>query len=199
MFDSNTATSDGGAVMYNSYAPVLVNNSYTNNAATFNNDVASYAVKVRQVDASNSLSDIVELNDIPSGLQIERPITLAVVSVDENKVMLSDSSSYIRFYAVENNTEVQGQTTVLLTNGVAKFTSTVFVASPGRSNVKFLVKSSAVNYEVVQYIDKVKYASQYITVNFRWCKPGEIQVGDTCIACGVGSYSVVWNETRCRN
>ena len=168
--------------MYNSYAPVLVNNSFANNSALFNNDIANYAVKIRKLDSSGILSDIVQLNDVPSGLKIENSINFAVVSVDENQIMISDSSSYIRFYAVENNTEVQGQTTVLLTNGKASFSNTIFVASPGRSNVKFLVESSAINYKVVQHIDKVKYASQYISVNFRWWKPGEIHVGNTCIA-----------------
>ena len=185
--------------MYNSYAPVLVNNSFANNSALFNNDIANYAVKIRKLDSSGILSDIVQLNDVPSGLKIENSINFAVVSVDENQIMISDSSSYIRFYAVENNTEVQGQTTVLLTNGKASFSNTIFVASPGRSNVKFLVESSAINYKVVQHIDKVKYASQYISVNFRWWKPGEIHVGNTCIAWGIGSYSVVWNETKCHN
>ena len=168
MFNSNTALYEGGAIMYNSYAPILANNSFANNSALFSNEIDNYAVKIRQLDSSGMLSDIVKLNDVPSGLQIENSINLAVVSVDETKIMVSDSSSYIRFYAVENNTEIQGQTTVLLTNGRASFSNTIFVASPGRSNVKFLVISSAINYKVVQYIDKVKYATQYISVNFRW-------------------------------
>ena len=170
VFNNNAAQYEGGAIMYNSYAPVLVNNSFANNSALFNNDIANYAVKIRQLDSSGMLSNIVQLNDVPSGLQIENSINLAVVSVDETKIMVSDSSSYIRFYAVENNTEVQGQTTVLLTNGRASFSNTIFVASPGRSNVKFLIKSSAINYKVVQYIDKVKYATQYISVNFQVVK-----------------------------
>ena len=185
--------------MYTSYMPTIYNNTYINNSALFNNDIADYAVKIRELDDSNNLTDLVTLDNIPSGLQIETPIILAVVAVGEEDIMVSDSSSYIRFYAVENGTSVKGQTTVLLNRGVANFSSTIFTASPGRSKVKFLVKSSAINYKIVQYIDKVKYANQYINVNFRWCKPGEIQVGNSCIACGVGSYSVVWNETSWHN
>ena len=199
VFTNNVALKIGGAIIYNSYAPSLNNNTFVSNSATYFNDIANYGVKIREVGSSNKLGNTIQLNNVPSGLQIENSIELAVVSVDQSQIMISDSSSYIRFYAVENGTSVKGQTTVLLTNGRATFSNTIFTASPGRSNVKFLVKSSAINYKVVQFIDKVEYASQYINVNFRWWKPGEIQIGNSWIACGVGSYSVLWNETSWHN
>ena len=67
--------------MYTSYMPTIYNNTYINNSALFNNDIADYAVKIRELDDSNNLTDLVNLDNIPSGLQIETPIILAVVAV----------------------------------------------------------------------------------------------------------------------
>jgi hypothetical protein len=34
---------------------------------------------------------------------------------------------------------------------------------------------------------------------FRYCKPGEIQNGNTCTPWSPGTYSLIWNSTRCLN
>ena len=137
-------------------------------------------------------------DDVPSGLVIDSSIELAVVSAEQDQIMVSDSKSIIKIVALDASSKVSGQNTDTLTQGRANFTNTLFTAAPGRRGVKFRLVSSAIDYTVIQHLDPVKYADQIVTVNFRWCKPGEIQIGNICSACSAGSYSVTWNATQCK-
>ena len=174
---------------------------FDGNSAQFGPDIASYAVRIKQVVSNSngsSLADIVELDDVPSGLVIDSSIELAVVSAEQDQIMVSDSKSIIKIVALDASSKVSGQNTDTLTQGRANFTNTLFTAAPGRRGVKFRLVSSAIDYTVIQHLDPVKYADQIVTVNFRWCKPGEIQIGNICSACSAGSYSVTWNATQCK-
>lgn len=157
----------------------MINNTYISNTADFGNDISSYATRIKRVVNGTELVDVYEFNDIPSGIVIDQPIELAVVSSEQNTIMTNDNSSPIKFEAFETGTRVRGQNIDTLYRGRAVFTNTIFIAKPGQKNVQFKLSSLAVNYAVLQFLDPVKYADQIISVNFRWCKPGEIEVGDT--------------------
>ena len=111
--------------------------------------------------------------------------------------MSGDNLSTIKFTAIQDDTKVDGENTGDVVNGKATFENTIFIAQPGMKDVKFKLTTSAANYKLLQHIDPVKYADQIISVNFRWCKPGEIQDGNTCIKCNTGSFSLTWNSTQC--
>jgi hypothetical protein len=196
-FENNIALNNGGAIIYDTYEPNLQNNTYINNSAIYGQDIYSYAVKIMQV-VNGELVELSKFTNIPSGITIEDPIELAVVDVEGN-ILTSDSTSYIKITEIESDTKVLGQNTVTLTNGKASFTETVFNASPGRPNVDFKISSSAIKYNVVEFLDDETYGTQIITINFRWCKPGEIEIGDTCTQCTSGTYSVIWNSTKCES
>ena len=195
MFDGNIALENGGAINYNSYAPTLINNTFMNNEAIFAPDLASYAVEIKQ-KVGGQLVKIEELKGVPSGLVVENPISLVVVDA-EGKIMTTDSKSYIKIVELTKGTEIKGQDIITLTNGEATFEGTIFYAQPGSENVKFRIVSNAINYEMVQAV--TNFGDQDLTVSFRWCRPGEIQIGDICSPCNAGSYSVKWNETVCNN
>ena len=184
--------------MYSSYKPLLVNNYFYNNTAPFRPNIGNYVVKVMVVLENGTLADISSIDNVWSGIQIDTPITFAVVN-NEGKIDNSDSNNAIRILPISANTSVKGQTTVLLENGIATFKSTIFVGVPGLSNISFAVKTSAINYNAMKYIN-VQYSKvQNITVSFRWWKPGEYQYQNEWIVCGIGSYSVIWNETQCHS
>jgi hypothetical protein len=194
-FENNIALNHGGAIIYNSYDPYLENNTYINNSASYGQNVFSYAVKVMQI-RNGELNDLTVFRNIASGIILENPITLAIVDVEGN-ILTSDSSSYIKILEIDTTTEVTGENTVSLVNGTATFTQTVFNASPGKENVSFRIFSSAINYDMVEFLDSIEGGTQQITINFRWCKPGEIISGNVCSRCNAGTYSVLWNATEC--
>jgi hypothetical protein len=159
--------------------------------------LSSYAVRIKEV-SSKGLEEILHLDNIPSGVVIDNPIELAVVSAEQDQIMTNENEATVQIVAIEAGTSVKGQNIVTLKNGKATFTNTRFYAKPGKTNVKFKLESTAINYKLVQYLDPVKYADQIFTVNFRWCKPGEIQIEDICSTCTTGTYSVKWNQTNCQ-
>ena len=197
IFINNTALESGGAIKYNSYKPDFINNTFINDTAEFEPDIASYAALVEQLYEDNHFEKIQELDNVPSGITLDQNITLVVVNSEENSIMTNDDSSTIQFVPLDNDTEVKGHSTVTVSSGVGNFEGIEFIAAPGRSNVHYLIKSSAINYEMVQHIDSVKYAYQVISINFRWCRPGEIQIGNIWTEWSVGSYSTTWNSTKC--
>jgi hypothetical protein len=173
----------------------LENNTYINNSASYGQDIFSYAVKVMQV-RDGELTELTNFKNIASGLTIESQIELVVVDAEGNQ-LTNDNNSSIKIKAIEAGTEVTGENTVTLTNGKATFKETVFNASPGKEEVNFRITSTAIDYDMVEFLDSTEYGTQFITINFRWCMPGEIIDGNVCTRCNTGTYSVVWNATEC--
>lgn len=75
--------------------------------------------------------------------------------------------------------------------------TTIFVSAPGSINIPFELKSSVINYVMLNAIASQKYPKQIMNVNFRWCMPGEIEILDECDICSEGTYSLLWNSTKC--
>ena len=114
-------------------------------------------------------------------MQLENVVALALTN-SQVKVMTNDNVSSIRIIPLNNITEVAGQDTVRVINGVGTFTAMELTAAPGLDGIEFLLFSSAIDYDMIKHIDPEKYPDQVFTVNFRWCKPGEIQRGNICTA-----------------
>ena len=84
-------------------------------------------------------------------------------------------------------------------NGTGEMSTTIFRSKPGTTNVPFELKSSSIDYVKLLRIAPQKYPQQILNVSFRWCQPGEIQIGDICDECGVTTYSLLWNSTNCHD
>ena len=166
-FKGNNATSNGGAITYNSYAPTLSGNIFKNNSAIYGNDVANYPVKIRKYNGS-TLEDITELTNVPSGDELEAPIPLAIVDVSLTQIVSSVNSGSMQLTALDKGALVSGANAAAIVNGKATFSHTILRASPGKTNVKFKLSATPINYKVVQYLNPEAYADQIITVNFRW-------------------------------
>ena len=63
-----------------------------------------------------------------------------------------------------------------LKTGRTSLNNLILESSPGDKNIKFKISSTAINYNLVQHLDSIAYADLIISVDFRWCKPGEIQI-----------------------
>lgn len=112
--------------------------------------------------------ELLQLDDVPSGEPLGTNIALALIDVEQDEVMTNVNKGYFKISSVDPLYEVAGQNTVGITNGQGTFTSIQFNASPGKTNVKFKLTSSEINYSLIKYLDPVKYADQIINVNFRW-------------------------------
>jgi hypothetical protein len=151
---------------YDSYEPEVLNNIFENNTAIFENEVSSYAAKIMIVN-DGVLTEIKELDNIPSGLTIDNSIQFAIVNV-EGDIITIDNNSVIKFEQLVGGAQVSGQNAATVDMGKATFTNTIFTSSPGNQRVEIKITSTAINYEILQHIDPVKYADQIIKLNFRW-------------------------------
>ena len=174
LFENNTATSRGGAISYNLYRPTLENNTYIGNSAAYGPNIASYAIKVIQ---QNSTSESVTLDNVGSGIQYDGSLVLQIVDHD-NQVMILDSSSQISIQAKSSNQSVTGTTAKKVTKGVAEFDELIFQSYPGDTNIEFKITSNALKRSVLALQYGVNFSQAPITVNFRYCQPGEIIQGN---------------------
>ena len=192
---NNVALQNGGGISYNSYQPNLNNNVFQNNSATFRPNMANYPVKLMMVAENGTLVNLTKIDGLPSGLKIESTFKIAIVN-NEEQIMTNDNKNAVKILLIDTGTDVKGQSTVVVNKGVATFSSTIFVGLPGKKNVRYIIKSYAINYNALKYVDPEYSTEQVLIVSFRWWKPGEYQYQNTWIAWGAGSYSVIWNSTQ---
>ena len=98
-----------------------------------------------------------------------------------------------------NNTLVSGSTSVKVSKGVAIFDNVIFTSYPGKANIFFGLSSNAIDLAKAKRQISSNYTLNDILVSFRFCKPGEIQANNVCIAWTSGSYSLLWNSTKWEN
>ncbi|CAI2360059.1 unnamed protein product [Moneuplotes crassus] len=193
-FLNNSAQMNGGAIQFGVYAPVSVNTLYANNSAQYGPDIAGYAVKAVLKD---SKTDDIIINNVGSGIKITEGFTLQLVDF-EGKVMHLDNSSKLVIKISTPNEVIQGADVKIASQGEATFDNLIFTSHPGDQSVEFRIVTTAVNDELVmaQYGEIVQ---KPLTVNFRYCQPGEYEIGDVCQECSPGSYSFKWNSTVCNS
>ncbi|CAI2361394.1 unnamed protein product [Moneuplotes crassus] len=193
-FVNNSAQKNGGAIQFGVYAPVSVNTLYANNSAQYGPDIAGYAVKAVLKD---SKTDDIIINNVGSGIKITEGFTLQLVDF-EGKIMHLDNSSKLVVKISTPNEVIQGADVKIASQGEATFDNLIFTSHPGDQSVEFRIVTTAVNDELVmaQYGEIVQ---KPLTVNFRYCQPGEYEIGDVCQECSPGSYSFKWNSTVCNS
>jgi hypothetical protein len=138
VFTNNTALVNGGAVVFNSYSPIFENNVYTLNNAAFGNDTSSYAAKIKEVLSDGEHQDLLVISNVPSGEVIDDAINLAIVDAEQDDIMVTDSLSTIHIKALDEDSHIEGQSTISLKRGQGSFTSTIFRASPGQGRSQVL-------------------------------------------------------------
>lgn len=183
----------GGGIEYDVYRPRLDNIMFANNKAVYGPNIASYPVRIR---VKETLVSRITLNNIPSGISQDVSLNLALFDHD-NQIVVLDNISQIEIKPIHADTTVSGTTSVKVTGGVATFNDMKFTAKPGAQNVQYGLSSDGLDLQklIMQY--GLGYAIRNMTVNFRYCRPGEIVRGETiCAPCSPGSYSLTWNSTK---
>ena len=194
-FESNTATREGGGIYYNYKRPVMSNNTFINNQASYGPNIASYPVKIVFND---SATDNMSITDIGSGIKYENTIILALVDYD-NQVIKSNSKDLININSANfSESSILSINNAQLNQGIASFNDLIFQGQPGSSNIKFVASSPAIDTKKIQTIFGSQISDNQIDASFRWCKPGEIyDLNKSCVQCSADTYSFTWNSTSC--
>ncbi|CAI2383343.1 unnamed protein product [Moneuplotes crassus] len=196
-FDSNTATVQGGGIYYTDRRPLMKGLRLSKNNAVYGSDIASHSYMIRFI---NFGENITTLDSVGSGVIIKEVYQAKLVDYDGQTMNLINKG-VIKIERNLSHTSTGGIPYARITNGVANLTDFSFIALPGSLNIPFSLTSNHINYEDSNQLSQLKNTSEEskFIVNFRYCKPGEIQTDNkTCTQCNFGSYSLEWNSTRCQ-
>ena len=194
--NSNHAASQGGAIYYGYNKPIINNISLSNNTSNYGPDLASYAVKIIM---SNNTTFQMIIDNMVSGVQYDQNIKFSVVDY-YNQTMFLNSVNKLTINSV-NKTAVLMKVinSSLLRSGVATFNNLIVITKPGSTNMLLQATTSAIDSAKVKEVDG-SVSNNLISVNFRFCKPGEIQLSDnTCSTWAPGTFSLDWNSTECQS
>ncbi|CAI2370495.1 unnamed protein product [Moneuplotes crassus] len=194
-FTNQRASQQGGAINYNYKPPVITNCTFTNNSAQYGPDIASYPVRIRM---TQDIHSDMSLTNVGPGIGLDSSIKLSLLDFD-NQTMVMNNDDQISIFAVDTqSSSVRGTNTVQLEKGVSEFDSIQFVSEIGSKNVKYRAVSKAIDNTKVNKLFNSSLVENQITVNFRFCKPGErIDNQNICTECSAGTYSLKWNSTFC--
>ena len=189
-FINNTATTNGGAILYDYYKPTFSGNTYTNNTALYGPNVAGYAVKVN--------IESVPTQVYVSGQTIATPIKYKLVDAD-GLTIATDSDSVITISPVSSTDKVIGNTDVTVVNGVATFSDVTLISSPGAPNINFTISSSNIDLTQISTAFGLGESDtiQTLNVNFRAWVKGEQQTNNMWTVCPTGKYSLIPGSADC--
>ncbi|CAI2378783.1 unnamed protein product [Moneuplotes crassus] len=194
-FENNSATVKGGAIYYDYRPPVVDTNTvFANNSAQYGRDFASYPVMVRLVKGNSS--DEIVIDRVSPGIAIDQQISLALYD-GNRQVMTLDNSSQINIMSQTQNSSIKGINVKRVIQGAAEFTSLIAVAEPGSSNIKYSISSKTIDKVKIYNAFRDSVTQPGITINFSYCKPGQQVIDGQCYECPAGTYSFVWNSTKC--
>jgi hypothetical protein len=181
-FKNNSALLRGGGLAW-SYRPTLENITYADNRAVYGPNVASFGVKLVLCDSKpTSKMQGNSYVGLASGQRLPEPVVIALVD-HEGLIVRTDNSSIGQIYAEDSiSTSVIGVTRVSAKQGVYTFTEAIVIARPGLG-IKLKFASDALTQ--LSNADELR-----LEAALRACVPGEAQVGQECVKCQAGTYSL---------
>ncbi|CAI2367995.1 unnamed protein product [Moneuplotes crassus] len=193
-FHNNSAVKMGGALYYDSWRPQNKLNSFLSNNASYGSDIASYPVRIVLKEKENLHMN---LKNVGSGIKYPDNLTFSIIDYDEQEIE-NDNTSQIKISPVTPNATVKGIDYARVTKGVGIFENLRFIYKPGAEKIQYVVNSKSLDKPLLRTILGSYVADNLLTVDFRWCKPGEIiESNHSCRVCDQGAYSTIWNSTSC--
>ena len=152
IFESNTGVSQGGAIYYNYYRPIINNVTFLNNYAIYGPNFASFASKIKFTDSN---TNEMKIHDLVSGVEYNQTLKFSLEDFD-NQTMVLNNVNLISISPInKTDVSIRGISSVLVTKGVASFKNFIAIAKPGSSSIQFQVSSQAINYDKVKAVYNV--------------------------------------------
>ena len=167
---NNNAEIQGGAIYYNFKRPEMEDLTFSDNSAMYGPDIASYAVRIAEVD---NTSQNITLSYLSSGMTLSESssssnhtqLELVLLDFDDQVMVLSDEAT-IKIDGVSTNSQIIGFGESKMNSGIAVFDTIGFQHEVGAQEIRFMASSKDINDVKVAYIDLTTDNS--ITANFRY-------------------------------
>jgi hypothetical protein len=194
-FVNNSALVKGGGLYYDYKRPTFTEITFTNNSASYGNEIASYPVRIKEISSD---SNKIFLDHVGPSIKLKAPLILRLVDYDDQTMVLDSSSQILIQPANRSISSLSGFNSESLHQGVAVFENITFLAKPGSQNTTFFALSKAIEVNKIKKAFKDVRWENEIIVNFRYCQPGEkISENGYWTEWGSGQYSLQWNSTKC--
>jgi hypothetical protein len=192
---NNCALVKGGGIYYDYRRPTFTDITFTNNSASYGNEIASYPVRIKEISSD---SNKIFLDHVGPSIKLKAPLILKLVDYDDQTMVLDSSSQILIQPANRSISSLSGFNSESLHQGIAIFENITFLAKPGSQNTTFLTFSKAINVNKIKKAFKDVRLENEIIVNFRFCRPGE-NIGENgyWTEWGSGQYSLQWNSPKC--
>ncbi|CAI2370559.1 unnamed protein product [Moneuplotes crassus] len=197
-FTGNVASLKGGAIYYNWNRPIMENILCEDNSAFYGQNIGSYPIKIVQRGTKNNK---ILLRDVGTGIEYDKNLEFDLVDYDKQVTNL-ENSAIIKIAPIEKNSSIRGNDFGSVRNGSASIDKVIFQSYFGKHTVPYSLISKAIDSEIIEsaFTDTQEEYDNIINVEFRYCKPGEIQSTDNqCQQCSYGTYTLNWNETECHS
>ena len=157
------ASEQGGAIYYNFRRPQFLNNTFTNNTASYGSNIASYPVRVVM---DGMMDQNIELNNVASGLVYSETVKLLLVDFDNQEMNLVNDNQ-IKISPITNGARLLGTDSASLRMGKAEFDNNLqFAYIPGQENVQYRLSCSLIDSNKVSYLNLP--TNDTINVSFRY-------------------------------
>ena len=127
-------------------------------------------MKVRIQDQSDSPT---KFTNVGSGVEIDRPLVFALFDSDNQVVNINSKDNLRIFTPPGSDSTVKGVNSVNFQAGLATVEGIIFVDQPGAKNISFKTSTDAIDAEKVSSVFPDQDSNNDITVDFRFCEPGE--------------------------
>eukprot|EP00347_Sterkiella_histriomuscorum_P014519 403360570 len=201
LFKNNSAYSNGGALKYTFYKPLLSNVTFTDNKAKYGGDQSSYPVQMQiktgaqrrnlamlstqQAQALGITNGIVFEMETPlvSGSLITSSVSL-ILQDEYGKILNTDNSSAAVMNSILSEVQVMKSKSVQAVNGIFTFDD--------------ITTDSIVSAKITKAFPQFTQNKVYLKAKLRLCTRGEYQSTDNkCIICSDGFYTLKENQTQC--
>ena len=142
----------------------MQNITFINNIASYGNNIASYAVKIR---FEGRPENQVELNNVTSGL-IYPQFKLSLFDIDDQTMVLDNISQISITPVYRSTTSIKGASQVVVHAGVSTFDNFFLIAKPGSTNIYLNAASRAIDSTKIANVFGPNAFSNLITANFRF-------------------------------
>ena len=176
-FASNQAALGGGGLFWTGAAPLQQSLTFLNNSAAYGQELASDASQVQ-------LGSTTFLEKVPSGQILTSPFQFNLVD-SLGQVVSTANTFYARITANSKEVLVSGNIESKSVNGLFIFEDFTLTAEPG------------LPHNITIEVDSIYVKSLNVTVQFRSCELGEVQVSNACSICPLNTYSLKLGASLC--
>lgn len=204
-FSYNHADRNGGAISWRHFLPDDINNTYTNNTASYGTNISTYPISIHMIGVDDITTpkynsklvtyiNLGFLEDVSPGHQ-GVPFIIALRDI-YNNISPTDSQSTGEIFSYNSSITLSGKTKVSAIDGLFIFEDYSISAQPG-STIDIFFVTNGIDTSNFKFRTGHINNLGLIIVALRDCLRGEKRTEDKCVKCPKNTYSLNPADKEC--